>query len=526
MSAVLGLEGPPSAAGPPAGEDQLPVLHGAALWGVGLLLALANFVAVLDITIANVSVPTIAGSLGASITQGAWVITSYAVAEAITVPLTGWLASRFGSARVYATALMGFGLVSLFCGLSPSIGALVGWRVAQGVCGAPLMPLSQALLLRLFPERLHRAALGAWAVTTVIAPICGPIIGGVLCDHFGWPVVFLVNVPLAAVGGLVAWRVLVGGRRHVARPQPFDGVGLALLVGWVGLLQVMLDIGKDHDWFESKLIVGIAVGSAICFWAFLIWELTADHPIVDLRVFRHRGFTAAVAAFGCAAGGAFTINVLTPLWLQLDLGYTASQAGYVMSAAGLLAVAMAPVAAWLCGRVDPRMVAFAGMSWLLLVILNRSLANTDMSFMQVFAQVMLLGPAMPCFFLPLTMLSMLDIEPQEMANASGLAAFVRTVSAAFATSVVATHWDQYASAYHADLVGRSPNLDLALQTLTRQGLPLDQALPLLDRVVQGQALALAANRVFWEMGGVVAVGLAVIWLIPRPPRGGTALALH
>jgi DHA2 family multidrug resistance protein len=511
------------AAAPPV-DDELPILSGAALWGIGLLLSLANFVAVLDMTIVNVAVPTIAGSLGASITQGAWVITSYAVAEAITVPLTGWLAGRFGSARLFAIALVAFALASLACGLSASIGALVAWRVVQGVFGAPLMPLSQALLMRLFPQRLQPAAMGIWGVTTVTAPIFGPIVGGVLCDSYGWPAAFLVNVPIAVLGGLIAWRVLVGARRPAATRAPFDAVGLVLLVGWVGLLQVILDIGKDHDWFESRLVVGLAVGSAICFWMFLVWELTADHPIVDLRVLRHRGFTAAVAAFGCGAAACFSINVLTPLWLQLDLGYTATQAGYVMSAAGVLAVFVAPLVAWLCGRVDPRAVAFAGMAWVVLVTLLRSLANNEMGFPQIFAQLLLLGLALPTFFLPLTLLSMAPIAPGEMANASGLSAFARTVSTAFATSIVTTRWEQYATAYHADLVGRSPNLQLELDRVAASGFSIDQALGVVDRIVQREALVLAANRVFLEMTVVLLLGLVLIWVIPKPVRPERELA--
>jgi DHA2 family multidrug resistance protein len=506
------------AAPTPAQDDELPTLAGAKLWGIGVLLSLANFVAVLDLTITNVSVPTIAGGLGVSISQGAWIITSYAVAEAITAPLAGWLAARFGAARVFSAALCAFALASLLCGLSPSIEMLVAWRVLQGVCGAPLMPLSQTLLLRLFPDRLHPAAMGAWGVTTLAAPICGPILGGVLCDSFGWPSIFLINVPIAVGAGLIAWRVLAASRGHVAARAPFDGVGLVLLIVWVGLLQVMLDIGKDHDWFESRLIVALAVGSAISFWAFLFWELTAEHPIVDLRVLRHRGFTAGMAALGCALAGVFATNVLTPLWLQANLGYTATQAGLAMGAIGVLAVAASPVAAWLCTRTDPRAVAFMGVAWLMGALLLRSLANTDMTFWQVFGQLLLVGAAVPTFFLPLTMTSMAAVTPEETANASGLSSFVRTVTSAFATSIVMTRWEKSTSVFHADLVGRSPNLQLELDRLTGAGFTPGQARLVLDQIVQNQALVLATNRLSWEIAAFLALRLCLIWLIPRPAR--------
>ena len=181
------------------------------LWGIGILLAMANFLAVLDVTIANVSVPTIAGNLGVSPSQGTWVITSYAVAEAIMVPLTGWLASRFGAVKVFITAMIGFAFFSAMCGLSSSLGMLVVFRVLQGFCGGPMMPLSQTLLLRIFPKEKQAAAMGLWAMTTLTAPIFGPVLGGFLCDNFGWPSIFWVNVPIAAVGVPLLYSLL---RKH------------------------------------------------------------------------------------------------------------------------------------------------------------------------------------------------------------------------------------------------------------------------------------------------------------------------
>jgi DHA2 family multidrug resistance protein len=507
-------------------EDELPTLHGVQLWAVGALLSLANFVAVLDLTITNVSVPTIAGSLGASISQATWVITSYAVAEAITVPLTGWLANRFGSGRVFAISMIAFGAASMLCGLATSIQVLVGWRVLQGLCGAPLLPLSQALLLRLFPERLQAAAMGMWGVTTLVAPICGPILGGVLCDTFGWPVIFLANVPVAAASGALAWRILARKRRHPPVQAPFDTVGLLLLVAWVGLFQVMLDIGKDHDWFESPLIVALAVSSAIAFVAFLIWELTEEHPIVDLRVFRHRGFTAGMIVWGGTVAAFFATNVLTPLWLQGNLGYTATQAGLATGATGIFAVAAAPLVAWLCNRVDPRLVTFAGIFWLMATTLLRGLATTEMSFWQIYGVLILVGASMPAFFLPLTILSMADVEPEETANASGLSSFVRTVCAAFATSIVTTLWENQAAAYHADLAGRSTHLPDGMAALTVAGLAPDQALWVVNRMVDSQALVLATNRLFWEIAAICGLGLCVVWLIPRPRRVVDTFASH
>src|SRR5262249_14200284 len=298
-------------------------LKGGMLWVTAVLLATANFIAVLDMTIANVSVPNIAGSLGISSTQGTWVITSYSVAEAIIVPLTGWLAGRFGAVRVVSGAMGLFGTFSAFCGLSNSLGMLVFGRVMQGLSGGSLIPLSQTLLMRVFPKEKAPAAMALWAMTTLVAPVLGPILGGWLCDQYAWPVIFFINVPIALVCSPIVRRML----RRFEQPRvraPIDTGGLFLLIVFVGALQLMLDLGKDRDWFESTEICVLAIVACVGFAAFLIWELTERNPVVNLRVFRHRGFTTSVVTITFGFGAMFATNVLTPLWLQSYMGYTAT----------------------------------------------------------------------------------------------------------------------------------------------------------------------------------------------------------
>src|SRR5580692_10594055 len=229
-------------------------LKGGALVLAGFLLAAGNFMVVLDMTIANVSVPNIAGSLAVAPNQGTWGITSYSVAEAIVVPLTGWLAQRFGAVRVFVIGIIGFGICSALCGLAPSLGFLVLFRVMQGICGGPIMPMSQTLMTRIFPPAQRSQAMGLWSMTTVTAPIAGPILGGVLCDTAGWPWVFLINVPVAALCGFFAWRMLASQDTPTERRR-IDFTGLALLVLFVGALQIMLDKGQELDWFGSPVIV-------------------------------------------------------------------------------------------------------------------------------------------------------------------------------------------------------------------------------------------------------------------------------
>src|SRR5246127_315481 len=221
-----------------------PPLEGALLWVAAIVLALANFVAVLNMTIANVTVPNIAGALGAGSSQGTWVITSYAVAEAITVPLTGWLSGRFGAVRLFCLSVVLFGIFSLLCGMSTSLFMLLGMRVLQGMAGGPLMALSQTLLLRIFPKQQSMQAMGLWAMTTLLAPVVGPVLGGWLCDNYNWSWVFFINVPMALAFGVIAWSLLRRFENPLARGR-IDLVGMALLVTWVAALQVMLDQGKD-----------------------------------------------------------------------------------------------------------------------------------------------------------------------------------------------------------------------------------------------------------------------------------------
>src|ERR1700742_3843570 len=339
-------------------------LEGAMLWLAAVMLAMANFIAVLDMTIANVSMSSIAGSLGISSSQGTWVITSYAVAEAIIVPLTGWLAGRFGTVRVFTTAMTLFGLFSAFCGLSTSLGMLVFGRVMQGLSGGSLMPLSQTLLLRVFPKERAPAAMALWAMTTLVAPVLGPILGGSICDNLAWPFIFFINVPIALICAPIIARTL--RRFELAKIKaPIDAVGLVLLIIFVGSLQIMLDIGKDHDWFNAVEIRALAASAIIFFIAFLIWELTDANPIVDLRVFRHRGFTAAVFTLALGYGSMFGANVVTPLWLQSYMGYTATWAGMTTAWSGVCAVLMAPVAgALMAKKVDPRRLVFIGLMWI------------------------------------------------------------------------------------------------------------------------------------------------------------------
>lgn len=505
-----------------AGEASM---SGSALWSAAILLAVANFLAVLDMTIINVSVPNIAGGLAVPPNEGTWVITSYSVAEAIVVPLTGWLVGRFGTVRVFAASILGFGMFSALCGLAPTLELLVIFRVMQGIAGGSLMPVSQTLLMQIFPKRLQPVAMTIWSMTTLIAPVLGPVLGGVLCDNFNWPAIFWVNVPIALICGPIVWQMLKS-RETPARKQRVDGVGLGLLVVWVGALQIVLDTGKDHDWFASGWIAMLALIAAVGFVAFLIWELTDREPIVSLRVFRHRGFSASMVNLALAMGAFFAINVLTPLWLQDQMGYTATLAGYASAGFGISAMLAAPLVAQLSARVDPRKLIFAGVLWLAAVTLLRSTGTAQITFWQVSWQLLLTGFGLPLFFVPLMTSSLGSVDAGEVAAAAGLLNFIRSISGAIATSIVTTVWENDTTRAHASLVGVMNDVSGTVSALTHHGYSMRQAASLIDQTLGEQAMMIATNRVFFFCAVTLAAAAFAIWLSPKPKQVADLTSVH
>jgi DHA2 family multidrug resistance protein len=479
----------------------------------GLLLALSNFMVMLDLTIANVSVPHIAGNLGITLEQGTWIITSYAVAEAVCVPLTGWLAQRFGTVRMFMMAMFGFGVFSLLCGMSVTLGMLVAARIGQGLCGGPIMPMSQALMMRVFPPHQRSGAMGLWAMTVIMAPAFGPIIGGYITDELNWHWIFLINVPIAAGCIAVAW-LLLRPLETETRQVPIDRVGLFLLALWIGCLQIMLDIGRDHGWFDDWKIVALALGAGIGFLVFLIWELTEEHPVVELHVFRHRGFSAALLTMSLGFSAFFSGVVAVPQWLQMSLGYTASDAGLVIAIQAMMALCSAPVVARLMGMVDARILVSGGLVWMGFAALLRTLWTSNTDFWTIVLTMCAQGVAVPFMMIPLTAASLSAVRPEETASAAGLQNFVRSVALAFGTSLVLTIWNNSQRVSRSELVGQM-HPEQAQSALAASGLNADQSREIIARMVDFEATAVALNHAFMISAVVLFIAAAVIWLSPR-----------
>lgn len=499
-------------------------LSGVRLVLAGVVLALTNFMVVLDTTIANVSVPHIGGSLGISASQGVWVITSYAVAEAVCVPLTGWLATRFGTVRTFVMGVIGFGLFSMLCGMSTSLAMLVVCRVGQGLCGGPLMPLTQTLLLRIFTKEQHAQAMGMWAMTTITAPILGPILGGTISDNWSWHWIFFINIPVAVLCAFFAARLLSSAETPT-RQTRIDRIGLILMLVWIGALQIMLDLGREHDWFSDGMIVMLAVIAAIGVAVFVAWEITEGEPIVDLRVFRHRGFTVSVISLSFAFATFFASAVIIPQWLQTSMGYTATWSGYATAFTGVAAVLMSPIVANLSTRVDPRGLVCFGILWLGVTTLLRVHWTSGADFWTLAIPQLLQGFGMPFFFIPLTTLALAAVEPHETASAAGLMSFLRTMAGAIGTSIATTAWDNDARLSRSEIVS-SLNPQSVTDALTARGFSLDQVRSAVVQVVDKESTALATTHLFLVSAIIFGFSAMIIWFSPKPDRPVDTSAAH
>lgn len=490
----------------------------------GAVLAGSNLMVVLDLTIANVSIPNISGNLGITLEQGAWVITSYAVCEAICVPLTGWLSERFGAVRVFMTAMFGFGVFSLLCGLSPTLGMLVACRIGQGLCGAPLMPISQALMTRIFPPEQRPLALATWVMTVMVGPALGPIVGGAISDAWSWHWIFLINVPLAVVC-TVAGFVMLRPVESETRKVPIDKIGFALLVLWVGSLQLMLDIGRDHDWFADPKIVLLGLTAAIGFLVFIIWELTEEHPIVDLRIFKNRSYSAGVAALAFSFAAYFSGIVIIPQWLQTSMGYSAMDAGLVTAVTAMTSMATSQFAGKLMGKIDPRIMISGGLAWCAMMMLWRTQWSSNLGFWQFIMPQLLMGPGLAFFMVPLTSLTIGVMPPEKVPSAAGLQNFLRTMAIAVATSLSLSVLGDGERVAQNEIASKL-NPDDTVATLEHLGMNLDQIRMFIADIVSREALMLSVTHVFL-LTGLVCLGAAgLVWLSPRPPRSAAVMADH
>lgn len=514
-----------SAASAVVGRTGAGPTRGAVRWVGSFALSLATFMSVLDISIANVSIPAIAGDLGVSPNQGTWIVTSFGVATAISMPLTGWVVQRVGTVRLFVLSVLLFTTMSFLCGAAPSIEALVAFRVLQGLVAGPMIPLCQALLLRSFPPERAGSALSLLALTAFAAPVAGPLLGGWLTDNWSWRWIFYVNVPVGIACALVVGRVYRPLETETRR-LPIDVVGLGLLVVWAGSLQLMLDLGKDHDWFGSTVIVGLAFTALAGFALFLAWESTDADPIIDLSLFKLRNFSVGTLAISLAYGLFLGNLVLQPLWLLQYMDYSATLAGVVLAPMGVLAAMVIPFVGRYLDRHDPRWMISAAFLIFALSLWMRSRFSTQTDLLSLMLPSFVQGAGSAMFFTPLLAKILSQVPPHRVASASGVSNFLRYTGGAVGTSLVTTIWEWRAVFHRSRLVeriqdGYEPFVQ-ARAALHAAGLPAAQQMATIERWIEREAHTLAVTEMFHGSALLFLVLIAVIWMGKRVPKRAMA----
>ena len=501
-------------------QSHFKPLQGGALAMLTLVLSLATFMLVLDSTIANVAIPTIAGDLGASSSQGTWVITSFGVANAISIPITGWLAKRFGEVRLFLIATLLFVLASWLCGIANSLEMLIVFRVLQGAVAGPIIPLSQSLLLNNYPPEKRGMALAFWSMTIVVAPICGPILGGWISDNIHWGWIFFINVPIGLAVVLITWKILEGRESRISH-QPVNTVGLILLALGVGALQLMLDQGRELDWFNSTEIVVLTIIAAVGLIALIIWELTDDNPVVDVSLFKSRNFTVGCVSTSLAFLVYSGTVVLIPLLLQQVYNYTATWAGLAAAPVGLLPILLAPIIGKFGNKIDMRiLITISFMVYALTFYWRAVTFEPEMTFMDVALPQFVQGLAVACFFMPLTTITLSGLPPEKMASASSLFNFLRTLAGSIGTSLTTFIWYNREAVHHTQLAEvinpYNPISQQFFQTMGSFGLSEEQTASYLARQITAQGFIIGANEIFLVSAITFISLVALIWFA-KPP---------
>jgi len=506
-------------------------------WIVAVAVMFATFMEVLDTTVVNVSLPHIAGNLSATIDESTWVLTSYLVANAIILPLTGWLATYFGRKRLLMASVIGFTGSSLLCGMAPNLPVLVGCRLLQGATGGAMQPLSQAVLLEAFPPRDRGKAMGFWGLGIVVAPILGPVLGGWLTDTYSWRWVFYINLPVG-IASLVMTQLYVFDPPYLRREtQRIDYLGIGLLALWVGTLQIALDLGQEHDWFESPFILALIVIAGFGVVAFLVREWMTAEPVVDLRVFKQRTYATGVFLMTTLGFVLYGSLVLLPIMLQTLLGYPSLAAGVAMAPRGMGSLLGMPLVGMLVGKFDPRKLVAFGLVGGALTLFWLGELNLNAGYWDIFWPQFCQGLSLSALFVPLTTISMDPIPRERMGNATSLFNLMRnlggSVGIAVTGTLLARKTQVYTNVLGAHVDPYSPSAQTMLESM-RQGFlasgadaatATDRAYRAVFGIVTRQATMVSFVELFRLLGAIFLVLLPLI-LLMRRPRGRAPAGVH
>ncbi len=505
-------------------------------WLVTSVIAISAFMEVLDTAIANVSLDHIAGATSSSYDQATWVLTSYLIANAIVIPMSGWLSDVFGRKRYYMTSVAIFTFASLCCGLAPSLGFLIAARILQGVGGGGLQPVTQAMLIDTFPPASRGKAMSVYGFTVILAPMIGPLLGGWITDQFSWHWIFLINVPvgllsLTLVEAMVDEPPLIveERRRRWARGVHFDLPGAALIALALGSLEVMLDRGVQDDWFADPLIRGAALCAGGCLVAFVLWELIERDPLLDMSLFRYRSFASATFIIMTIGVILFGTTQFIPQMVQQVLGYTAEQAGLALTLGGIVTLLTMPLAGILSGFVQPRILMGCAFAVEALAMWHMSHFATTVTFQEIALARMWQGAPIPFLFVPLISAAYVGLPGAKTNRASATISVGRNLGGSIGISLVQALLARRQQFHQTRLVaGLQPlnpiyahGIHTLTQALTARGAPpaaaSRMAIGTLYQMVQRQANMMAFNDVFWVLAVFIVLTLPTIFLLKRAP---------
>ena len=517
-----------------------PSWGGANKWIVAVTVMLPTLIEIIDTSVANVALDHIRGSLSSGIDESAWVLTSYLVSNAIVIPMTGWLARTFGRKRYLTFSVLLFTASSFLCGSSTSLGMLVFFRVLQGIGGGALQPMSQAILLETFPPREHGMAMAIFGIGAMFGPIAGPLMGGYITDTLSWRWIFYVNIPIGLFAVFMVslfihdppyLRQRGGGKA--------DRWGIALLVVWVGALQIVVDKGQREDWFRSDFILVLSAVSALALILFVIVELyVAEHPVVDLRAFRNLSFASGNVVMFVAFFNLLGSIVLLPLYAQLLMGYTATLAGLVLSPGGVATLVTMPVVGRFIGRHNPKYALVLGI--LLCAYATWTMSNFSLAadFNSLLAPRITLGFGMGLLFIPLTTLTLSSIPKPQMGNATGIYNLLRNLGGSIGVAFSATMFTRRAQVHQSRLAEHLTTLDEGLRAAVAKGQALlpsrgvpealakNGALGRIYAQVVRQATMLGFNDAFYVLSLMMACVLPLLLLLRRPAHQTAPAAGH
>jgi len=513
-------------------------------WVIAVVVALAAFMEVLDTSIANVALPYMAGSLGATTDQSTWVLTSYLVSNAIVLPISGWLVTLLGRKRFFMICLAIFTASSLLCGIAPTLGTMILFRVLQGAGGGGLQPMAQAILADTFPPQQRGLAFALFGVTVVVAPILGPTLGGWITDNYTWRWIFLINLPVGIISLFLVFRLLEDPpweKRLTAGGMRIDYVGIALLVLGVGALQIMLDKGQELDWFSSQFILALAVLAVVGLVSLAIWEWFHKNPIIDVHLFRNLNFLGANVMMFVAGIMLFSSLVMMPQFLQLLLGYSSESAGLVLSGGGILLLFMMPVAGTLATRVPARYLIATG--WLVTcgaMYYSAQHLDLDISFRSASLMRVFQVAGFPLLFVPIIMISYIGLPADKSNSIAGLVSFMRNIGSSIGTSMVTTLIARHAQVHQVYLVAHTTPGEPAFTEmvsgltarLTASGVEVTQAARQAHGLVYQSVIAQATVLAYVDTFRVLALGAGIMFLLSfalrrnEPGGGGGAIANH